>query len=446
MGSDSVSRFSIIGARFTDSVTFIGSGKKRMVHNSVAVDLMKEISKVNFFIRAESLKVSHLVHVRKKADSCSAALDGIVNTYQKTRSPKLRRELQRRYLNSVNTMEISYRYHRTLISNFTHRPSDRQYVQNLLSCYAVEKYDTLVLSELAGMYRTQEQYDSSLYFFEQCLSVAPNNYHYVWENGITSIMAHRYNNAVSYFIRMKELRPDLAESWEKLGTSYTYLKDYPSAKDCFSKALSLDSTHQNSYINYFSVLFREKEYLSALTLLSKAPEKVMRSQVYGLRKAGVLQKLGRVDESLGIYSTIISLSPYCYEAYVGLGEILADRQMNDSAISLFQKAISIDSTRPHAYFNLGKVYFRLQQKEMAEQCYHRSISVDSSMPCSYYRLAVVHTDRGESSTAVKFIELAFQNGYDDMEEIESDPDLNALRKDESFRSLILKYKEKNYVR
>ena len=88
-----------------------------------------------------------------------------------------------------------------------------------------------------------------------------------------------------------------------------------------------------------------------------------------------------------------------------------------------------------------------QQKdyEQAAQFYLEFMQHDVKNGDMCYNLACCYGLLGKDSLAVKYLDYAFQNGFDDIDHASTDPDFDSIREKENFSRLINSNKRKYAV-
>ena len=76
-----------------------------------------------------------------------------------------------------------------------------------------------------------------------------------------------YKEAIDAFQVVIENEDESAEIYNNIGVSYSNLGDYKSAENYLNKALKLDSTLPQIYLNMSDVYYRQKEIARGFNLI-----------------------------------------------------------------------------------------------------------------------------------------------------------------------------------
>ena len=109
---------------------------------------------------------------------------------------------------------------------------------------------------------------------------------------------------------------------------------------------------------------------------------------------------------------------------------------------MLEKAIQIDDTYALAHHDMAIVLAqRPGQEEEAMKSVKRAIELDKNNPYSYYDLSCLYVRQNKKKMAFKNLNMAIQKGFNDLELIDNDHDLDPIRDDEAFKIIIKKMKK-----
>ena len=89
--------------------------------------------------------------------------------------------------------------------------------------------------------------------------------------------------------------------------------------------------------------------------------------------------------------------------------------------------MKLDPKLPEAYNGVGVTYYARQDLKSAIEWYKKSLRVDPQFGDGYYNLACAYAVDGQLQAGLAYLKLAASKGYTDLDVIERDPDLEALR-------------------
>ena len=203
--------------------------------------------------------------------------------------------------------------------------------------------------------------------------------------------------------------PDLAEAHAARGLSFSLSKQYDKAVSEFEIAMKLDPKLYEAPYFYGRALLAQGKWSEAVTLFEKAS----------------------------------AVSPEDYQAptflasaYAGQGRIHEASKASQRAVKVIEKWLDTNPDDARA-LNLGAtIWSNLGETDKALEWARRSLQIDPEDPQLLYNVACVYAIEGMRDDALECLERAIDKGYGHREWIEHDSDLNSLRGDTRFRSLL----------
>ena len=102
----------------------------------------------------------------------------------------------------------------------------------------------------------------------------------------------------------------------------------------------------------------------------------------------------------------------------------------------FLEAIAADPSVTEAYNGVGVTFRMRNDLGEALAWYKKALAVDPDFGDAYYNMACVYALQGKVPMALRYLQIAYLNGYVTAEGIEQDPDLAYLRGTPEYRSLV----------
>lgn len=154
--------------------------------------------------------------------------------------------------------------------------------------------------------------------------------------------------------------------------------------------------------------------------------------------------LGKYPEAVKVLEQILARNPENASAIYDLGvvyETMGKEQEARDYFLKFKKNAEENWIRDFAdyygtYTSIANVAARLDDLELSNQMLRKAISVDSTQ---YLEFAEVCCVQGNIQGALRYLELALDNGYRDIYWLNANPDLASLRYDIRFRKLLDRY-------
>jgi serine/threonine protein kinase/Tfp pilus assembly protein PilF len=206
-----------------------------------------------------------------------------------------------------------------------------------------------------------------------------------------------------------ELEPDLAEAHVARGLAVSLSKRFQEAEAEFEIAMKLDPKLFEAAYWYGRALEAEGRFSEAVKMYERA--QVLRPEDYQAPSflAQAYRALGMMDESNA-----------------------ADRR----AIRLMLERLELNPSDARAANLLAATYATMGEKEKAVDYADRSLAIDPDDAMLLYNVCCTYTLLGRNDEAIACLERAVDKGFGHREWIDHDPDLNPLRDNPRFQSIM----------
>ncbi|CAG5069125.1 Lipopolysaccharide assembly protein B [Dyadobacter sp. CECT 9623] len=172
--------------------------------------------------------------------------------------------------------------------------------------------------------------------------------------------------AIAEYDKAISLDKSNVEAYVNRGALYYRMKSYPAAKSDFEKALALDSSHPQALNNLGLILSKEKDWQRALACF----DKVLSTQpddAYSLNNKGyVLLMTGAMEEGKRLVERALDKQPRNGYAWRNLGIYYTQKKMPAEALKNYLKAIDKAEPVDQLYGLTGQAY--LDNKQIDEAC------------------------------------------------------------------------------
>ncbi len=271
--------------------------------------------------------------------------------------------------------------------------------------------DFFKISQRAFEYK---DYDNVIFFSNKAIELNPQYGAAYWNRAIAYDCKGEYRKSVSDYstaIKLYENNTDLASLYKNQGMVYISMKLYDSAIADFNSALKLNPDYGVAWWNRAIAFEGLKKYDSAAKNYSAA--------------------IGLIQDSNDLS-----------QLYISRGIDYQVLNKKEKADSDFHKVLKLNKEpgyyRSYALFLLG------DKKAAADQI-SKSIAAGKSKPKeiknAYFNAASIYAIMNNDEDALKYLELALKNGYNDFQYIAKDRDFDSIREQSAFKELIKKYKQ-----
>ena len=295
------------------------------------------------------------------------------------------------------------------------------------------------------VYQAFGRNDASRGEFEAALELTPSNSEAYRGLGLLEDALGDIDAAETAFKQALELDPGDRFTFDFLGALYFRLGRYAEARDCFLSSIEVAPDSIHGYRNLASVFYIEGDLPQAAAMTQEALKIRSDSSLYstlgliffaqGLyRKSATAyeQALGR-DGAAHTYINWANLA----DAYRQIpGQEQDARQHYLRAIQLVDQEIERDSANINLRSRRALFLAKHGDRERAQAEIMRTLPLLEGEAWALFRLAVAAELIGDRSMAFHILKLALTAGFA-LAEVESDPELRALRADPEYHRLIM---------
>lgn len=214
----------------------------------------------------------------------------------------------------------------------------------------------------------------------------------------------------------KAIEKDKNFYWGYIGLSYYYTNeakppDYSKAEELLKKAISIDNSQPEAFLNLHSIYIMQKKIELADTL------------------SDILMKINPEDD--GIF--LISIN-----RFRRTGE-------RDRIISAIENRIKEKGERPNLLLFLADTYFESGNIEKTIETFEKFVNLypkNPNTPTVLFNLSVLYSRKMDKGKTLQYLKRAFDEGYNLRGWIEDYPPFAFLKGDKEFKELISKINEK----
>lgn len=182
------------------------------------------------------------------------------------------------------------------------------------------------------------------------------------------------------------------------------LGKYSEAEQNFLKAISIDNSIPQPYLNLAELYFTQNELLKAIELLQTAsaimPDNI--AILHYLARIYIEDK--RIDEGIDTLNIILDLSPENVDAFWDLGMLHFDLGEYEIASRNFECVLEKVENNPVIYYQTALSYEMQNNIDKAISNHLKAIMINDKFPLSYKKLGMLYMARNEFQDAIEYFE------------------------------------------
>ncbi len=216
--------------------------------------------------------------------------------------------------------------------------------------------------------------------------------------------------AKSTFERLLSINPNNAEAYAYLGKLAAANNEYKIANDNISKAIEIDSTNYNYYLDRGMY----QNYLGKVDGAAEAWTKAISIQpdyflAYAYR-GGLYDENGMIDEAISDYENVLRCNPNYYFAYENIAILQLHKGEWTKARELFMKCQEMDKSSNISYpLMVTYCYYMEKNKNAAKQYSDKVLRKLDRNSIEYAMLRVWHDEAGEAALPKKIAAIENSN-------------------------------------
>lgn len=275
---------------------------------------------------------------------------------------------------------------------------------------------------------------------EKSLEYKPRTAHVFNELGAIHAAKEECDQAIAYFQQAHEEAPTWVLPLSNLAECYRDTENYEAAEATAQKAIQLDSFLVLPHYNMGVIYMDQEQYAGAKAFFQRA---IQLDPNY----ADAYFMLGRVSliledftQAVANFSRYTQIRPREALAHNALGYAYQQSGDMEKARTAYQKCLQLDPMHPYGLYNLALLEHKSSNYEAAIILFERYRTLEPDDPDVYYDLTCAHTLNGDYPKALAMLtELLDRLAYKNIEALEGDSDLEALRPLQAYKALIKQY-------
>lgn len=305
----------------------------------------------------------------------------------------------------------------------------------------LDPYQSQVHISLGYIYHSTGNIDAAIREFELALEIQPVCDDAFRKLGRCYQVKGDVRRAVSYFEKAIEVRPRYWDYYNDLGICFCTFAQYDRAAEMFRSVIEMQPDNYNGYNNLGAIHCLLGRYEDALVIHQRAIEIQPTEESYSNLGTDYFY-LGRYEKAVESYKSAIEICPNNDVLYINLGDAYLRQNRNAEAGEQYEKArqVLVESLRARQenaqlHARLALCQAKLGRGDEAHETIERALKIEPHNTTVIYQRATVYALTGKVERALESLEEALAMGYS-RSEVRRDPNLESLRQNETFNSLV----------
>jgi len=240
-------------------------------------------------------------------------------------------------------------------------------------------------------------------------------------------------------IRALEIDPSLAEAQISLATAkFNYDWDWAGAAEGFRRAIQLDPSYATAYQRYSLYSIAMGRFDNSLEQIKKArdlePLSISINASFGWR----LYLARDYDRSIAQLRDTLEMDPAYEWAHLTLGQAYEQKGQYDLALEELHRALDISHSSPLMVSALAHAYALSGNYSEALKLLAQLDALAKKQYVSPFYVAIVYLGLGKNDAAMNWLQKAYDDRSNGLVFLKVEPELDPLRSDRRFISLLRK--------
>ncbi|MBA3665277.1 MAG: tetratricopeptide repeat protein [Bacteroidetes bacterium] len=189
-------------------------------------------------------------------------------------------------------------------------------------------------------------------------------------------LVKQYQKGIEYVNKALKVNENLAKAYYLKGSIYRESGDTTRAISSLQTAIEQDTKFEDAFYD-LGVIFAARKNPLALEYYNNTLKVNPANENAHYARARLLQDLGKTDEAITEYETILASNKNCESCLYNTGAIYLEiKKDNKKALEYFTRAIAISPNYVEAYFARGFTYSKLKDKTSATADYKMCLQLE----------------------------------------------------------------------
>ena len=300
---------------------------------------------------------------------------------------------------------------------------------------------------LGSVYAETGQTVQAIAELKRAQELAPNSHDAYRRLGRAYLEAGQNERAIQALEKAVELNPYYWVNQNALGNAYLQTGKYDEALKSFQQVTHLEPQNYVGYANIGSVYTSMGRYQDSIPPLEKAMQLGPQPAVISSLGTSYFY-LHRYGEAVNQFEKAVELNPNdetlmgnLADGYRAVGQMERAKATYDKAITLAFKALRVNPRSATTMGDLALYFAKIGDVAQAMEFVQRARALDSSSVYLILTSAEVHALSNQPKEAIADLKKGLQQGLTPTS-IESDPELESLRKRPEYQALMNQYAPK----
>jgi len=282
----------------------------------------------------------------------------------------------------------------------------------------------------------QGRLEEAVECFLKALQIKPDYVDAHYSLGVVLEKQDRKEAAMDHYLQALRINPNYVRAQYNIGLSLSKQGRLEEAVDYYLQALRINPEYVDAHYNLANILIKQGRTREAIDhyrrVLRISPDYAEAHNNLGL----ALETQGLTEEAMDHYLQALRIRPNYVKASYNLGLAFYRKGNIEEAIAYLRKGLEIDPDDIETMYHLAKLYVGVSKYEEALILYQKLIVILPDNPAIDYNIACIYARQNRPEESVHWLKKACAKGFNDLEHIKNDSDLDNIRDSSYFRDFL----------
>ena len=191
-------------------------------------------------------------------------------------------------------------------------------------------------------------------------------------------LVKQYQKGIDYVNKALKINDRSAKAYYLKGSIYRESGDTGRAISSLETAIEQDNKYENAFID-IAIMYAARKNPIALEYYNNALKVNPTNENTVYARAKLLQDIGKVDDAIIEYKSLLLKNKNCENCYYNLGAIYLETKKDyKAALENFTNCVLLNPTSAQTYFARGYTYSKLKEKESAKADYNMALKIQAN--------------------------------------------------------------------
>jgi arylsulfatase A-like enzyme/predicted Zn-dependent protease len=242
----------------------------------------------------------------------------------------------------------------------------------------------------------QGDYEEAIKAIEGIIASDPDIIDAYFSLGNIYFKQEKYKDAVVWFEKALERKPDDSLSAINIGLSYERMGRFEEGEKFILKFIDQGFADSQLYFLLANMKFIEKKFDEAIPYFEKCLSLNSESAASLNMLASICIVKEDYDRAEQYIQEALKLNPHLNNSYYNRAQIYENQGKTKEAMEAYLKEIENSPKHIKATYNLSRLYRLMGDTEKEFEYLNRCIEIEPTFPLSYFYLAQIYLNRGEN--------------------------------------------------